>query len=118
MLEHVVSFTLSLFLRAGPGVSGDLAAADSSSPSQMDVTFRKTVQEVHVDFFISSQNGRPVPELKPADFSIFQDNQPVSSITNCHSNQNLPLDLLLMIDASDSMTRRFASERNAAISFL
>lgn len=118
MLERLVSLALSLALLGGPEVSRDLPAPDSASPRQMDVTFRKTVQEVHLDFLMASQNGRPVPELKAGEFTIFQDNHPVSAITSFHADQNLPLHLLLLIDASDSMTRGFAAERNAAIAFL
>ena len=118
MLERIVSLALSLSLLSGPEVSRDLPSPDSAAPRQMDVTIRKTVQEVHLDFLMSSQNGKPVPELKARDFTILQDGYPVSAITSFHAHQNLPLHLLLLIDTSDSMTRGFAGERNAAIAFL
>jgi VWFA-related protein len=73
---------------------------------------------VRLGFHVSFQNGRPVPELQPGQFSVYQDGKPITALTGFYADQDLPLRLLLMIDASDSMTRGFASERKAAANFL
>jgi Ca-activated chloride channel homolog len=119
VLERVVSLMLSLSLLAGPGTSPDVPASGAAPrSSEMEMTFRKTVQEVRVNFSVSLQNGRPAPKLEPSDFAVYQDNRPITGITGFFADQNLPLRLLLMIDASSSMTRRFVSEQNAAAAFL
>jgi Ca-activated chloride channel family protein len=120
MLQHILSFGLSLLLLPGTGPSRD---ASSASPAEVgssdtEMTIRKTVEEVHLDFALSFQGGRPVPGLKADEVTIYQDGRPASPITAFYADQNLPLHLLLMIDASDSMTRGFAAERNAASRFL
>ena len=120
MLQRIASLALSLALVAAPAASSDLASnSEGWSPeTRPEMTIRKTVQEVRLGFHVSSQNGRPVPELQPGQFSVYEDGQPIAAITGFYADQHLPLRLLLMIDASDSMTRGFASERKAAANFL
>jgi VWFA-related protein len=86
--------------------------------STSEMTIRKTVHEVRLGFHVSFQNGRPVSELQPGQFTVYEDGQPVSGVTGFYVDQELPLRLLLLIDASDSMARGFASERKAAANFL
>ncbi len=120
MLQRIASLALSLALVAAPAASSDLASnSDTWSPeNRAEMTIRKTVQEVHLGFHVSSLNGRPVPELQPGQISVYQDGQPITTVTGFYADQNLPLRLLLMIDASDSMTRGFSAERQAAATFL
>jgi Ca-activated chloride channel family protein len=119
MIPWVASLALSLALVAASATSSDLASSSDWSPEPWpEMTIRKTVQEVRLGFHVSSQNGRPVQELQPGRFLVYQDGQPITAITGFYADQNLPLRLLLMIDASDSMTRGFASERRAAADFL
>ena len=120
MIQRIASVALCLTFVAAPAASSDLASGSEgwSPETQPEMTIRKTVQEVRLGFHISSQDGRPVPELQPGQFSVFQDGQSITAVTGFYADQNLPLRLLLMIDASDSMTRGFASERKAAANFL
>jgi Ca-activated chloride channel family protein len=120
MIQRIASFALSLALVASPASRSELAAnSEPSSPkTRPAVTIRKTVQEVRLGFHLSSQNGRPVPQLQPGQFSVYQDGLPITAVTGFYADQNLPLRLLVMIDASDSMTRGFAAERKAAANFL
>jgi Ca-activated chloride channel family protein len=119
VLELIASFAF-VFLLLGNSASAQTLASSTSAENapQMDITIRKSVQEVRVDFFLASPNGSPVPGLESGDFTIYQDNRPVPTRTGFYPDQNLPLQLLLMIDASDSMTRGFPAERNAAVTFL
>jgi VWFA-related protein len=120
MLQRIASIALCLAFAAAPATSSDLASnSEGWSPeTRPQMTIRKTVQEVRLGFHVSSQNGRPVPELQRRQFSVYQDGQPITAVTGFYADQDLPLRLLLMIDASDSMTRGFSAERRAAASFL
>ena len=120
MIQRMASLALTVALAAAPAVSSDLAAnSEGGSPeSRPSITIRKTVHEVRLGFHVSSRDGRPIPELHRGQFSVFQDGQPIGTVTGFYADQSLPLRLLLMIDASDSMTRSFASERKAATDFL
>ena len=100
------------------GVDTSSGSGAASAENQTEMTIRKTVQEVRIGFHLSAQNGRPVPDLQKDQLSVYQDGRPVAGITGFYMDDNLPLRLLLMIDASDSMTKGFASERDAAGGFL
>lgn len=119
MLERVVSLALALTLLVGWAAAADPSVGAGTLPdTQTEMTIRKTVQEVRVGFHLSAQNGRPVSGLQKDQVSVYQDGQPVAGITGFYADNNLPLRLLLMIDASGSMTKGFASERDAAGTFL
>ena len=119
MLQHLLSLGFSLLLLPPAGPTRDVPSASVAvGASEPEMTIRKSVQEVHLDFALSSQDGRPVPGLKQEEFTVYEDGRPAPGITAYYADQNLPLHLLLMIDASDSMTRGFVAERNAATTFL
>ena len=120
MNQRMASLSLCLALLAAPAASSDhTTTAEVWSPElRSEMTIRKTVQEIRLGFHVSSQNGRPVPELQPGQVSVYEDGHPITGVTGFYADQNLPLRLLLIIDASDSMTRGFTSERRAAANFL
>ena len=120
MIQRIASIGLCLALVAAPATGSDLASSSEgwSPETRPEMTIRKTVQEVRLGFHVSSQNGRPVPELHPGQFSLYEDGQLIANVTGFYADQNLPLRLLLLIDASDSMTGGFGSERKAAANFL
>ena len=119
MLERVLSLALSLTLLTGVAAAEDPSSGTGTPfDTQTEMTIRKTVQEVRVGFHLSTQSGRPVSGLQRDQFSVYQDGRPVAGITGCYVDDNLPLRLLLMIDASDSMMKGFAAEREAAGTFL
>jgi Ca-activated chloride channel family protein len=120
MLERVVSLGLFLTLLSGSaaGAETSVGSGSVSAENQTGMTIRKSVQEVRVEFHLASQNGRPVSGLQKDQLSVYEDGRPVAGITGFYMDDNLPLRLLLMIDASDSMTKGFALERAAAGTFL
>lgn len=98
-------------------VDGTSVGAAAARP-QPETIIRKSVQEVRLGFFVSSQNGRPIPNLTLNDVRVFQDESLVGDVTAFYREQDLPLRLLLMVDASDSMTKGFGAEQTAAAAFL
>ncbi len=118
MLERVVSVALAVSLSVGP-LTIDAFGESNGAPSlRTETTIRAQVQEVRLGFYVSSRNGRPVTGLKPSQFFLYQDNKPLAAFSDFYADQNLPLRVTLMIDASDSMARGFAAERKAAEGFL
>jgi VWFA-related protein len=120
VLQAVLSLTLSFALLAGSdvGMVDGTSVAGASARPEPETIIRKSVREVRLGFFVSSQNGRPVPNLTLNDVRVFEDETPVGDVTAFYRDQDLPLRLLLMVDASDSMTKGFGSERTAAAAFL
>lgn len=120
MLQLVVTIVFTLTLATIPSAALDPASdvAESSAESQSDMTIRKTVGEVRLGFHVSSRKGQPITGVGKDQIAVYQDDQQVPELTGFYSDQDLPLRLILMIDASDSMSKGFESERAAAEAFL
>ena len=74
--------------------------------------------EVNVVFTVTDKHGRRITDLKQGDFRIFDDNKPPQEIRSFHAETNLPLQVGLLIDASNSVRDRFKFEQESAIEFL
>jgi VWFA-related protein len=96
------------------------ATSDNPAASQDDsvTTIRKVVNEVNVVFTVTDKHGHYVKDLKKDDFRIIDDNKPAIGISSFRAETDLPLDVGLLIDASNSIRDRFKFEQEAAIEFL
>ncbi len=96
------------------------AAANSSQNSSDDAatTITKTVNEVNVVFTVTDKHGRYVKNLAKADFSVLDDSKPAEQIRSFHNETDLPLQVGLLVDASNSVRDRFKFEQESAIEFL
>ena len=79
---------------------------------------RATVSEVHLVFTVTDKHGHYIKDLKKDDFKILDDKKPPEEILSFSSETDLPLQVGLLIDASESVTARFKFEQQAAIDFL
>jgi VWFA-related protein len=94
------------------------ADPNSNPPEDAATTITKTVNEVNVVFTVTDRHGRYVKNLAKADFSVLDDSRPVEQIRSFHSETDLPLQVGLMVDASNSVRDRFKFEQESAIEFL
>jgi VWFA-related protein len=93
--------------------------ADADSPAEDPLTtIRATTNEVNVVFTVTDKHGRRITDLKQADFRVMDDNKPPQEIRSFHAETNLPLQVGLLIDASNSVRDRFKFEQESAIEFL
>ena len=81
-------------------------------------TIRATTNEVNVVFTVTDKHGRRITDLKQNDFRVLDDNKPPQEIRSFHAETNLPLQVGLLIDASNSVRDRFKFEQESAIEFL
>jgi VWFA-related protein len=94
-------------------------SADPSAPGDDAVTkIRVFTNEVNVVFTVTDKHGRHVTDLKQADFRVIDDNKPPDELRSFHAETNLPLQVGLLIDASNSVRDRFKFEQESAIEFL
>ena len=95
-------------------------AADPNAPTGDDAltTIRATTNEVNVVFTVTDKHGRRITDLKQNDFRVLDDNKPPQEIRSFHAETNLPLQVGLLIDASNSVRDRFKFEQESAIEFL
>lgn len=95
-------------------------ASDPNAPAGDDAltTIRATTNEVNVVFTVTDKHGRRITDLKQGDFQVLDDNKPPAEIRSFHAETNLPLQVGLLIDASNSVRDRFKFEQQSAIEFL
>jgi VWFA-related protein len=98
------------------------ATSDQKPPDSADTgdqpTIRTGTNEVNVVFTVTDKKGRRITDLKQVDFRIVDDNKPPEEIRSFHAETNLPLQVGLLIDASNSVRDRFKFEQESAIEFL
>ena len=93
--------------------------AGDKDPATGDVPRIKVgTNEVNVVFTVTDKHGKRVTDLKQADFRVVDDSKPAAEIRSFHNETNLPLQVGLLIDASNSVRDRFKFEQESAIEFL
>ncbi len=95
------------------------APPDQSAAGQDQLaTFKVGSNEVNVVFTVTDKHGRHITNLKQEDFRVVDDSKPPDEVRSFHSETNLPLQVGLLIDASNSVRDRFKFEQESAIEFL
>ena len=109
-------------MQATSGSNGGAPAANSQQSSTQEdesvTTIRKTVNEVNVVFTVTDKHGRYVKDLKRNDFNFVDDSKPAAEVRDFRSQTDLPLQVGLLVDASNSVRDRFKFEQESAIEFL
>jgi Ca-activated chloride channel homolog len=93
-------------------------SADTGDQPLLGPTIKVGTDEVNVVFTVTDKKGRRITDLKQTDFSVVDDNKPPEQIRSFHAETNLPLQVGLLIDASNSVRDRFKFEQESAIEFL
>jgi VWFA-related protein len=81
-------------------------------------TIIRTVNEVSVVFTVTDKHNHYVKDLTKKDFQVLDNQLPVSNIRSFRRETDLPLQVGLLIDASNSIRDRFKFEQESAIEFL
>jgi len=89
----------------------------SVEPDESVASIKTTVNEVRVVFTVTDKRGHYIKDLKQEDFKVIDDKKP-AELRSFRSETDLPLQVGLLIDASNSVRDRFKFEQEAAIEFL
>jgi VWFA-related protein len=81
-------------------------------------TVRVRTDEVNVVFTVVDKDGKFVRDLKQDQFRILDNKLPPRQMMNFAAQTDLPLQVGLLIDASNSIRDRFQFEKDAASEFL
>src|SRR5690242_11381761 len=84
---------------------------------QSDARFVSRVNEVNVVFTVTDKHNHYVKNLSQNDFRVIDDEKPIQQFRFTRES-NLPLQVGLLIDASNSIRDRFKFEQESAIEFL
>lgn len=104
-----------------PPAEAPKTSTSSSNNDDVDsslTTIVKTVNEVNVVFTVTDKHGHYVKDLKREDFKVLDDNKPAQQIRSFRTETDLPLQVGLLVDASNSVRDRFRFEQESAIEFL
>jgi Ca-activated chloride channel family protein len=102
-----------------PAQPGNPAKSDpaKSDSDESVATIVHVVNEVRVVFTVTDRHGRYIKDLKRDDFKVIDDQKP-AELRSFRSETDLPLQVGLLVDASNSVRDRFKFEQEAAIEFL
>jgi VWFA-related protein len=110
---------------AAPGATQNTTGQNSADPKSGEGSnngdiprIKVGTNEVNVVFTVTDKHGKRITDLKQADFRFVDDNKPAAEIRSFHAETNLPLQVGLLIDASNSVRDRFKFEQESAIEFL
>jgi Ca-activated chloride channel homolog len=81
-------------------------------------TIRRTVPEVRFQFSVADERGRLITSLSAGDFRIFDNQSPVQRIRQFSRLEDLPLQLGILLDVSDSVQKTVFHEKLAAEFFV
>ena len=115
--------------RADPSPAAESSGANAPSDTQPKTgddalveeggtTIVSIVNEVSVVFTVTDKHNHYVKTLTREDFKVLDDERPVQEIRSFRRESNLPLQVGLLIDASNSIRDRFKFEQESAIEFL
>ncbi|PYX07079.1 MAG: VWA domain-containing protein [Acidobacteria bacterium] len=82
--------------------ANDKTSSPETSEETAPTIFR-TVNEVNVVFTVTDKHGRYVKDLKKNDFKVIDDTRPADEIRSFHNETDLPLQVGLLVDASNSV---------------
>ncbi len=99
--------------------------ADSGAPQENQENsdahvpiFPVVVNEVSVVFTVTDKHNHYVKDLAKSDFRVIDDEKPIAEIRSFRRETDLPVQVGLLIDASNSIRDRFKFEQESAIEFL
>jgi len=102
-----------------PALQNPPPPADASAvPEDPDSVIRVISNEVNLIFTVTDKHGRFIKDLKQEDVQVLDDSKIVTKIRSFSSQTDLPLQVALLVDASNSVRDRFKFEQEAAIEFL
>jgi VWFA-related protein len=103
--QHAFSVSL-LALAAVLYTAGPPARAEQQPP----YSFKTEVNEVQLAFVATDQHNRDVATLTPADIAVVDNGAVIRRFRSLNRYPQVNLDALVLIDASESLARRFSQE--------
>jgi Mg-chelatase subunit ChlD len=82
------------------------------------VTFRSNVTEVRLAFSTTDQNNRVVPEVRPTDFAVVDQDRVVREFRSFSRIEFTHMEVAILLDASGSMTPKFKQELSKALELI
>lgn len=96
-------------------LSGSVFAGTAEVPA---ATYHATTSEVHVRFFTTDGKNRPVDNVQTDDFAIVDGDTVIREFRSLSRSDETGLELLIMVDASESVAPRFKAIIDEVLKFV
>ena len=106
-LQRIILFLLSLGLAVG------LCSLPAKAADEPGYVLRSDVREVRLAFSVRDAQGRTVPDLRPADVAVADNGRIIRRFRSFRPASEAPLDVVILLDASDSVATHIAEEVEA-----
>ena len=110
-----------------PGIGADISAV-SLAASDLNLTIakttlpeftiRRTVPEVRLQFTVADEHGRDLNPISSDNLQIFDNRVAVAQIREFSRTENVPLEVGILLDVSDSFEKNAQRERQVTQYFL
>ena len=94
------------------------AAAQAHTLSESLSAWRIDGDTVRLQFTVADERGKLIRDLSASDVEVFDDQAQVKRFSDFERDDNLPLQLGLVLDTSDSVKRVLPQEKRAAVDFV
>ena len=111
-LQRIVLFVISLGLAVG------LCSLPAAANDEESYVLRSDVREVRLAFSARNAQGRTVSSLHPSDVAVADNNRIIRHFRSFHPATEIPLDLIVLLDVSDSVAAHINEEVAAVQRFI
>jgi VWFA-related protein len=111
-LQRIILFLLSLGLAVG------FCSLPAKAADEPGYVLRSDVREVRMAFSVRDAQGRTVPDLRPADVAVADNGRIIRRFRSFRPASEAPLDVVILLDASDSVATHIAEEVEAVRRFV
>ncbi|HEX8817214.1 MAG TPA: VWA domain-containing protein [Terriglobales bacterium] len=90
-------------------------AAEDAIDAPAVATYRRNISEVRITFFATDARNRPVEKITREDFAVVDSGIVVRDFRSLMKSDETKLDVVALIDTSESVAARFPSTINASL---
>lgn len=114
-MKHLV-LASALLLAVAVSAAAQQPASPDAPPQAQGPTFRSGASLVALNITVTDAEKKYVSGLRPEDFAVFEDG--VQQNVQFFEARQIPLDLIVLLDASSSMSDKMSVVHEAALGFL
>ena len=98
------------------GLATATLSAQTRQPTPRPPTFGAGIEVINLNVSVTDARSHYITDLKGSDFAVFEDG--VRQELSLFTHENLPISMVLMVDASASMDEKLPMAKAAAIRFV
>ena len=118
MFPHLQFRSILLAFGALAATSAAQSSDAVTKPSSLLPTYHSTVSEVRVTFFATDERNHALATVSPSDFAVVDNERVVRNFRSFTRSDETPLDIIALVDMSESMAPRFSAAINDVLQLI